>query len=801
LNVRITVLAILCIALVAIAQQVELNSSDCSVLENLPITPDQHDAICEKMIFGGGFSSVYDLLDLGVFTPEEFARIKPLVSVGFEISAQSPLDRIDSLYFRVGDWLTGEGVSDEVVDAWVDVIRLKPTISELDYRDLVSLQNVSATDAVALLKHRYEVGEIADRRQLRSVKGLSARGYVSVRTYIGYGEPKPVSWLTGGYTQARFSGLSGETAPYSHLKIRVNNGPLSEGIRFGRNEGEVIEHGDWANPLEYPDLKFYAGLNRYDIGPVVVRGFVLGDYSAAFGEGVTFNSGDFFVPRWTGTGFDVRNLGVHPDLSSSQTYALRGVALEMKWKFIEPTFIFSSRDKDAILTEDGGFADLISGAVNWEDKVNETMFGGDMTFSPLLNLRLGLTGYRANYDKPWDPYPGAIIDPKYIPTGSSSKVDERDAELFNATYKQDYRAAVGAHGLWTIGNLALSAEYSEVCRDSNITLNWHSNGSIDTVRGDQTSMLPIGDDPYGLVAKAHFVSNRLSAIAVYRHYDLGFDNPYNRGFSEYARYKGSLVEKDYRLVDESMVILAEENPRPMAEDGLYLELYGKPFRQFDGTIEFDAFTRLSDQADYRRIVLKANWRPNSNLTFRLWRKWQGRGEENSLTPTSFTVDEIRLTTETRLSGFSRLGFTLIHSFLGSPPRPQYSASADPLGDDQLMGGVVDVSDGLMLNYDLNLSDHISVKGQAIVYRGWLWNFEDNEFSELDSQIDAIHWWLSLQDRLVENLSLTAKLSFDAPLEASNVDIRNTYGTPESEIEGTRVGETTASWRIQLDYFF
>ena len=785
----------------AMAVQVDLSGTDCSVLDGLPITPEQRDAICEKMVFGGGFNSVYDLLDLGVFTPEEFARLKPLVSVGAHLAVQSPLARIDSLYFRIGDWLTGEGVSDEVVDAWVDAIRTKPTLGELDFRDLVSLQNVSATDAVALLRHLRDVGGIEDRRQLRSVNGLSARGYVSVRTYIGYGAPRPINWLTGGYAQARFSGLSGETAPYSHLKLRVNNGPISEGIRFGRNDGEPIEHGNWANPLDYPDAKFYAGLTRYRLGPVKVRNFVLGDFSASFGEGVTFNSGDFFVPRWAGTGFDVRHLGVYPDLSSSQTYALRGAALETKWKFVEPTLIFSSREKDAILTDNGGFADLISGAPNWQDKVGETMFGGDLTFSPRLNLRLGLTGYRANYDKPWDSYPGAIIDPKYLPTGSKPKVDERDAELFNATYKQDYRSAVGLHGLWTIGNVALSAEYSEVVRDSNITLDWHSDGSIDTVRGEKTNALPIGDDPYGLVAKAHFVSNRLSAVAVYRHYDLGFDNPYNRGFSEYARYKGSLVEKDYRLVDTAMVALAEENPRPMAEDGLYLELYGKPFRQFDGTIQFDAFTRLSDQTDYRRIVLKANWRANSNLTFRLWRKWQGRGEENSLTPTSFTVDEIRLTADTRISGYSRLGFTLIHSFLGNPPRPQYSGPADPMAEPLLMGGVVSPSDGLMLNYDLNLSDHLGLKGQTIVYRGWLWNFEDNEFSELDSQIDALHWWVALSDRFVENLSVSAKLSFDAPLEASNVDVRDSYDPPESVIEGTRVGETTASWRIQLDYFF
>jgi len=781
--------------------QVELFGDDCSVLDELPITAEQRDAICTKMRFGGGFNSIFDLYELGVFTPEEFERLKPLVKIGADFAEPSPLDRVDSLYFRIGDWLAGESVSDEVVSQWIDAIRTQPTLVELDFRDLLSLQNVSATDAIALLRHRRDVGEIKDRRQLRSVDGLSARGYVSVRTYIGYGPPRPIDWLTGGYAQARFGGDSEQTMPLSYFKIRLNNGPFSEGVRFGRREGEAISHGNWANPFDYPHMKFFGALSRYQFGAIRVRSFVLGDFSAAFGEGVTFQSGDYFVPRWSGTGWNARHIGINPDLSATQTFGLRGTGLEIKWKNIEPTIFLSSRKKDAILNEDDSFAELISGAPNWEDRVHETIIAGDLTYSPLLNLRMGVTGYRANYDRPWDPRPGSIIDPRHLPGGANPKVDERDAELFHMTSRQDYRSAVGVHGMWAIGNLALSAEYSEVVRDSNITMTWHDNGAIDTIRGDATSFLPIGDDPFGFVGKAHFTSNRLSALALYRHYELGFDNPYNRGFAEYSRYKGSLVEKDYRLLDEQLVVLAEENPRPMAEKGLYLELYGRPTRKIDATLEFDAFTRLADASDYRRIVLKTNWRANNNLTFRLWRKWQGRSAENSLVPTAFTVDEVRLTAETRLANFSRLGFTIVHSFLGSPSRPQFYGSGDPLTPDPLLGGVITPSEGLMLNYDINLSDRLAVYGQAMVYRGWLWNFEDNEFTALDSEIDALHWWVALRNRLVENLSVSFKLSFDAPLEASNIDIRNPYGERENVIEGARLKQSTASWRIQMDYFF
>ncbi len=822
------IIALLILLSVALAgQQVDLVFGNCEDLEQLPITEEQKNAICERMCFGGGFESIYDLLDLGVFSPEEFARIKPLVSIGKITREQSALQRIDSLYFRIGDWLGGESVDNEVVDEWIDAIRERPVISKLGYRDLIALQNVDPTDAIALLRHRREIGTIKDRRQLRSIKGLSARGYVSVRSYIGYGKPKPIRWFTGGYSQARFGGEAGENEPYSSFKLRVNNGPLSEGIRFSRDSGENIENAHWANPLAYPDGKLYIGLTRYDVGPIRIRRFVLGDFSAGFGEGVTFNSGDYFTSRRSGTGFDSRKLGIYPDLTNSQTYALRGAALEVRYGPLEPTIFFSSRDKDAILIIDTtefsidtiivadtifsvdttfqadttAFAELITDLPNWDQRVRETIIGGDLTVSPFLNLRLGLTGYRAKYDLPWDLQPGAIIDPDHLPGGDNPKVADVDAELFSATYRQDFRSAIGVHWLWTLGKLALSGEYSEIVRDSNITLNWHNDGSVDTIIGEKTSPLPIGDDPFGFVGKAHLVTNRVNVLFLYRHYDLDFDNPYNRGFSEYARYKGALVEDDYRLTNGDFTALAEYNPRPMAEDGVYFECYARPFRQLSTTLEFDAFKRLSDMGDYRRIVLKANYYANNNLSFKLWRKWQGRSEQNTLTPKSFTVDEIRLTGETRLSGYSRLGFTIIHSYLGNPPRPRFYENADPLVyGDPYVGGVVDMSDGLMLNADINVTDHLNVSGQAIVYEGWLWNFEDNEFAVLESEIDAFRWWVAVKDRLIQNLSLTFKLTVDTPLTISNIDIRDSYD-PESEFEGSRVLEKRAWWRVQLDYFF
>lgn len=814
-------------------EKVDLFYDDCGALERLPITQVQRDAICERMKFGGGFRSVFDLLELGVFTPEEFARIKPLVTVGKKTEKQTDLERIDSLYFRVGDWFAGEGVSDELVDEWIDALRGRPILAELDFRDFLAMQNVSATDAVALLRHTRDVGPVKNRRQLRSIKGLSNRGYLAVRGFIDYGEMKEIKWGMGGYAQARWGGAISEKEPYSTMRIHMNNGPISGGIALSKESGEVIKYGDWANPFAYPNFKVYSALTRFNVERLKIRHFVIGDYSASFGEGVTFQSGDFFNPRNTGTGFDIRKQGIYPDLSASKTYALRGTGIELKYGPIEPTFFFSIRSKDAVLNIDttrfdvniisfkidpvsgettivtdtiveadtNGFSDLVVGIPNWKDRVKETLIGGDLTFSPLLNLRFGLTGYQAKYNEKWDFKASEIIDSTRLPGGNNNDITELDAELFSATYQQDYRSAIGLNAFWAVGDVSFSAEYAEIVRDSNVILFQRMDGAVDTVRGEKTSPLPIGDDPYGIVAKAQFTSNRLGAIAVFRHYDIAFDNPYNRGFSAYARYKGSVLEDDFRLNDPDLVALAENNPRPMAEEGLYLELYGKPLRVLDGTVEFDAFRRLSDNSDYRRIVLKLYYRPHNNLSLRIWRKWQGRSAENRITPTSFTIDEIRTTASARLSDYSRLGFTVIHSFLKSPPRPRYSYYSDPLDGGAYVGRVVDPSNAIAIDAEINANERLTFFGQAMVYRGWLWNFEDNEFAELESKTDAFRWWLAVRDRLVKNLSLTAKLTVDKPLTATNIDIRNIYGTPEDVLEGGRLIDTRVYWRIQLDYFF
>ena len=778
---------------------VNINAQTCEELQKLPLNEEQFEAICREIKYGSGFESVYELLDLGVFTPEEFQNLKPLVVISKTQGGDDPAARVDNLYFRISSWLSGEDVSTAAIDDWVDAIVQEPTLFELDYRDLVGMQNVSPQDAFALLKHRNTLGIIKSRRQLKGVDNLSIQGYISVRNYIGYGESKGI-WGQNGYFTSRFSGAEGEAYPYMHMRGRYSFGPISAGVRLQRDDMQKLEDG-WINPASYPAAKYYAALSRYDLGDFKIRRAVVGDYTVSFGEGVTIGTYDWFTSRNTGTGWSVRQLGINPDISSTTAYGLRGFGLETAYKMFEPTVFISSANKPVLLNSDSlTFSEIVANVAPWEDEVKENLFGADLTIQPIHNARLGFTYYRANYDKPWSMDPATIVTEEYLPWGENPKTDERDAELFNTTYEQDYRSAMGIHGVFNLGNLTLSGEYSEIVRDENVEFNLNRSGLIDTVFGDATSPMPIGDDPYGLVLKSQLILNRFSLQAIYRHYDIGFDNPYNRGFSNYYRYKGSIVEKDYRLTNPALMDIAELNPRPQAEDGFYFTFFGRVSRQLYGTVEFDAFTRLTDMAEYRRIVLKANYRPNGKVMIKLWRKWQGRAASNGISFMGFEVDETRLTVSSRLSDYSTLDFQIVHSYYQSSPRPSFTASGDPMDDDSAPGSAVDPSNGLMLGYDIELSERLDMKGQAIIYKGWLWNFENNDFAVLESDTDALRLWFAINDRLAKNLSATFKMSFDTPLTSNNIDLRDDYN-PDPTIEGGSVKNANTTWLLQLDYFF
>ncbi len=62
---------------------------------------------------------------------------------------------------------------------------------------------------------------------------------------------------------------------------------------------------------------------------------------------------DFYSARKTGYGFSKRILGITPDLSRTQEYALRGAAFELTHPYAGLSFWFSQDDKGCIVVWGG----------------------------------------------------------------------------------------------------------------------------------------------------------------------------------------------------------------------------------------------------------------------------------------------------------------------------------------------------------------------------------------------------------------------------------------------------------------
>ena len=155
---------------------------------------------------------------------------------------------------------------------------------------------------------------------------------------------------------------------------------------------------------------------------------------------------------------------------------------------------------------------------------------------------------------------------------------------------------------------------------------------------------------------------------MYRNYDLDYDNPYQRSFSNYARYKTTIYEDIYYLQDDAYGFLYSGSSQPQAEKGFYYSLRYQLSRSLIATVEHDIWERVADRAKYNRLVARMEFRPVFQYRVRLRQKWQSRYNENFFTSNVYRSYETILTNEFRLSRFNKLFFDLIYSYTEFSPR-------------------------------------------------------------------------------------------------------------------------------------
>jgi len=733
-------------------QQLDINQATKSEIRALPVDSLTADKIYEYLQLYGRFNSIYDLLKIPGITPEKLEQLKGLIY----LSSRSWEERLANNVQRIQRRLASEdGPGKAVVEEWQDLLLDPINVNRASVDELLLLENVSLVDAVAVVKFVGAGGRITSWRDLASkVDGLSSYGYRGMRNYVRFDDR-----AVGGLKRSFFSGnyrlkfesaedwwvwtgveefasalknLIADSAQFREAgwtqseidffqerllqeqKYRasmVNNSSVRQRLRF--RGGERMRAGLWVEqkfyePKAISELKGYVTADR--IGPV--KRLMLGDFRLTLGQGLLMDNNFELMSR-----VHKRTTGLFGDLNENPGFGLRGGAAELMFGRLGLLGFFSYAPRDGILNPDS--------SVNWyivstprypslKNVMHQTDAGGKLAFDLSgigfipLGTKLGFNGLFSSTDRSLNPnarwldLPG---DAELLDDPNWTRLDSGRNRLI---YSADFRSV--------INNLALEGEFAQ------------------QAKGGKAYLL-----------KAYTQYDYLNFTVLYRHYDVDYNNPYNRGFCEELRFEDTPLEKSYRLVDPTFAAL-QDFPMPKAEQGFFAELRYQISRQITFTRVFvDVWRNLAYGADNCRFQGEVEYRPVYPLRLRFRHKVQVKEKPKLVLGTRTVSMESALRALVSLSNWDYLTGEVRFSKTLLTPMMEYNDEASISGD------------FLMIQWEHNFSDDF--QGE-IGIANWRsaglsnWMFEDNRIDFVDG--NGFKWYLAFSDRIGDNLLVYLK---------------------------------------------
>jgi hypothetical protein len=393
-----------------------------------------------------------------------------------------------------------------------------------------------------------------------------------------------------------------------------------------------------------------------------------------------------------------------------------GGAIEMRAGPILGYGFYSNSARDVLRSIDGTPNILVMSNVRtwpYADVVKETTFGGYgfYDFGGLLpwGTALGLGGMRITYSDSLIPDWEAMDIP-----GDAQNWDCPEYDILTPGAASSF-LSISAQTI--LDNVSLEGEF---------------------VRQD--------NEAAAMLARGRWQNDYFYLLGIWRHYDLGYSNPYNRGFTEQLRYDDTVFEKPYYLNDPLASQLAQW-PTPKPEEGLYIESRFQVSRSITFTkVYLDIWRSIPWNFDNHRFQGEVEYRPDFPIRFRLKCKYQEKTKMHDVIPTTSRTTEYTFRTFFLPTNSDYFDVRLRYGMVELTPNPLY-------GDDRLMtGGYIAV------RWEHNFSENLSVLGGSTLWstNGMSqWEFEDTGIDFLDG--DGTKFYVTIKNNLSDNLQFRLRV--------------------------------------------
>ncbi len=743
--------------------QLDINRATLEQVRGLPVDSSLARRIFEYVREYGRLRSIYELLKIEGMTPAKLAELKPLVFVSQPDWQERARANIQRIQRRLA---SEEGPTAAAVEEWQDLLVTPVNVNKATIDDLLVLDNVSLVDAVAVARFQRSGGRLSGRRDLANqVPGLSSYGYRNIRNFVTYEDVRGMAFggnLRTAYESEPTWSVENSVAEFDQAlaKLADTTVPWGDTLRYSAQDtaffrqqlvvnrtaraemqnratvrhrarvrvGDHVRAGVWAGQKLYERRTFDAVKGFVSVQNLpAVRRLMVGDYRLTIAQGLLLDNTAELRPR-----VHERPQGLFNDLSENAGFGFRGAATELAAGRLGAVGFFSRARRDAILNPDSTVNFFIVSTPRYpafRDNLIETSGGGSIRFD-LSNLgpvptgtRLALNGLAAAYDRSFRP------DARYLELPADA--DTLDDPNYTRLDTGRTRRYVGADFRTVVENVSLEAEYAtRPGRDST----------------GQHRLLPGSDAASAYLVKARAQYDYLHVTVLWRHYDIAYDNPYNRGFCEQLRFEDTPLEKPYRLIDPSYAAL-QRFQSPKAEQGFFIDTRYQIGRQVTFTrVYLDVWRNLAWAADNWRAQGEVEFLPVRPLRLRVKQKLQSKELPKVVQSNqSFTL-ESSVRVMAALANWDYLTLELRHGQVLLTPTLKYSDQTSISGD------------FVALQWEHNFSDDFNAElGVAAWYtRGMSqWIFEDSGIDFLDGQ--GFKWYLALTDRLSENLLVYLKL--------------------------------------------